>query len=163
LGLNDTVAHPVLAILIVLGLGALIGLVNGLLVTKVRLQAFVVTLCGLFVYRGASRWVAGDSVKGLGNSFEGLKDVLYGSTAVAGLPMSLVFLIVIAAGAGVFLHFSAHGRYLFAIGSNETAARYSGVATDRYKLLAYVLCSTLAAFCGVLFLMQENSAQPSST
>src|SRR5207247_6180774 len=60
-------------------------------------------------------------------------------------------------------HFSAYGRYFFAIGSNETAARYSGIRTDRYKLLAYVLCSTLASFFGILLLMQENSAQPSST
>lgn len=162
-GLKDTAAYPILAMLIVLGLGATIGLINGVLVTKVRVQAFVVTLCGLFVYRGASRWVAGDQVKGLGNSLEGMKDVLYRSTAVAGLPMSLVFFVVLAAVAGVFLHFSAHGRYLFAIGSNEKAAKYSGVPTDRYKLLAYVLCSTLASFYGILFLMQENSAQPSST
>src|SRR5262249_13907630 len=70
---------------------------------------------------------------------------------------------VLALIGAVFLHFSVHGRYFYAIGSNEKAARYSGVATDRYKLLAYVLCSTLAAFYGVLFLMQENSAQPSST
>jgi len=122
-----------------------------------------VTLCGLFVYRGAARWVAGDQVKGLGNSFPELKTALYSSKVILGLPMSLVFFLAIAVVAAVFLHFSAHGRYLFAIGSNETAARYSGVPTARYKLLAYVLCSTLASFYGILFLMQENSAQPSST
>lgn len=154
---------PAAAIAIVLLVGALIGLMNGLLVTKVRVQAFVVTLCGLFVYRGASRWLAEDQVKGLGNTFPQLKTMLYSSTVVGGLPMSLVFFVVLALLGAVFLHFSVHGRYFYAIGSNEKAARYSGIATDRYKLLAYVLCSTLAAFYGVLFLMQENSAQPSST
>jgi ribose transport system permease protein len=154
---------PAAAIPLVLLLGAGIGLLNGLLVTKVRVQAFVVTLCGLFVYRGAARWLAEDQVKGLGNSFPELKTMLYSSTAVLGLPMSLVFFIALALAGAVFLHLSVYGRYFYAIGSNEKAARYSGIATDRYKLLAYVLCSTLAAFYGVLFLMQENSAQPSST
>jgi ribose transport system permease protein len=154
---------PVISIGAVLLLGATIGLVNGLLVTKVRVQAFVVTLCGLFIFRGAARWIAGDTVHGLGIGHQSLKYYLYRSTDVFGLPMSLVFFLLLAAVAVVFLHFSVHGRYLFAIGSNEKAARYSGVATDRYKILAYVLCSTLAALYGVLFLMQENSAQPSST
>src|SRR6266404_4779363 len=58
--------HPAVAIPAVLLVGALIGLVNGLLVTKVKVQAFVVTLCGLFVYRGVARWLADDLVKGLG-------------------------------------------------------------------------------------------------
>jgi ribose transport system permease protein len=66
------------------------------------------------------------------------------------------------AAATVFLHFSVYGRYLYAIGSNEKAASYSGIATDRYKILAYALCSGLAALFGILELMQNNSAQPSS-
>lgn len=223
---------PALCVLSVLVLGVLVGWINGMLVTKVRVQAFVVTLCGLFVYRGVSRWLAEDQVKGLGNAHENLRDVLYrdtypfggrifwiallavliltlalcalrivraaragrawpvGSTIAAVLaeaisvlpvygivseqfldrrlvifdvPTSFVFFFVIALAATVFLHFSIHGRYFFAIGANEKAAKYSGVETDRYKLLAYVLCSTLAAFYGILFLMQENSSQPSST
>jgi ribose transport system permease protein len=157
------VLAPTISILAVLLLGATIGLVNGVLVTKVRVQAFVVTLCGLFIFRGAARWIAGDTVHGLGISHQTLKYYLYRSTDVFGLPMSLVFFLLLAAVAVVFLHLSVHGRYLYAIGSNEKAASYSGVATDRYKLLAYVLCSTLAALYGILFLMQENSAQPSST
>src|SRR5262249_15753059 len=72
-GLVNFPAHPWAALLLVLAVGALVGLVNGLLVTKVRVQAFVVTLCGLFIYRGISRFMAEDQVKGLGNSFEGLK------------------------------------------------------------------------------------------
>jgi ribose transport system permease protein len=154
---------PLPAMLSVLGVGLAVGLVNGLLVTKLRVQAFIVTLCGLFIYRGAARWIAGDQVKGLGNQFEEWKYLLYGNRDVLGLPMFLVIFAVLAGVATVFLHFSVYGRYLYAIGSNEKAARYSGIATDRYKILAYVLCSVLAAFFGILLLMQENSAQPSST
>ncbi|HQU43409.1 MAG TPA: ABC transporter permease [Pirellulales bacterium] len=155
--------HPAAATAAVLATGAAIGLMNGLVVTKLRVQAFVVTLCGLFIYRGAARWLAGDKVQGLGNAFPEWKYWLAKSRDVLGLPMSLVIFLALAAVATVFLHFSIHGRYLYAIGSNEQAARYAGVPTDRYRILAYVLCSTLAAFFSVLFLMEENSVQPSST
>ncbi len=152
---------PVLAMGAVLLLGAVIGLVNGLLVTKLRVQAFVVTLCGLFIYRGAARWIANDQQKGLGTQFRQWKSLLAGD--LFGLPMALVIFVVLALLATVFLHFSVYGRYFYAIGSNERAARYSGIATDRYKVLAYVLCSMLTAFFAILYLMKSNSAQPSET
>lgn len=155
--------HPAAAMAAVLALGAVIGLANGLIVAKLKVQAFVVTLCGLFIYRGAARWLAGDKVQGLGNAFPKWKYWLAKSHDVLGLPMSLVIFLALAAVATVFLHKSVYGRYLFAIGSNERAARYAGVATDRYRILAYVLCSTLAAFFAILFLMEENSVQPSNT
>jgi ribose transport system permease protein len=155
--------HPAAAAATVLAIGALIGLIHGLIVTKLKVQAFVVTLCGLFIYRGAARWLAGDKVQGLGNSFPQWKYWLAKSHDVLGLPMSLVIFLVLAAVATVFLHQSIYGRYLFAIGSNEQAARYAGVPTDRYRIAAYVICSTLAAFFAILFLMEENSVQPSNT
>ncbi len=153
---------PALAIPLVLGIGALIGLLNGLLVTKVKVQAFVVTLCGLFVYRGIARWQARDLVHGLGVDHERLREALYLSDSL-GVPLSLIYFAVLALLAAVFLHLSIYGRYLYAIGSNERAARYSGIATDRYKILAYVICSMLAALYGVLYLMKNNSAQPTGT
>jgi ribose transport system permease protein len=161
--LVDYHLHPLAAIGAVLALGALIGLVNGLLVTKLRVQAFVVTLCGLFIYRGAARWLAGGQNKGLGTDFETWKHWLAKGKDLLGLPMALVIFLVLAAIAAVGLHLSVYGRYLFAVGSNEQAARYSGIAVDRYRISAYVICSTLAALFSVLFLMEENSVQPSST
>ena len=155
--------HPLAAIAAALALGAIIGLVNGLLVTKLRVQAFVVTLCGLFIYRGAARWMAGGKNKGLGTDFETWKYWLAKSKDLLGLPMALVIFLVLAAIAAVGLHMSVYGRYLFAVGSNEQAARYSGIAVDRYRISAYVICSTLAALFSILFLMEENSVQPSST
>jgi ribose transport system permease protein len=161
--LKDFHWHPATALAAVLGIGTLIGLINGLIVTKLKVQAFVVTLCGLFIYRGAARWLADDKVKGLENLFPKWKYWLAKSHDLFGLPMSLVIFLALAAGATVFLHFSVYGRYYFAIGSNEQAARYAGVPTDRYRISAYVLCSALAAFFSILFLMEENSVQPSNT
>lgn len=154
---------PPAAMLAVFGVGLLIGLVHGLIVTKLRVQAFVVTLCGLFVYRGLARWLASDSNQTLSREFPTFwRDWLYRSRDILGLPMSLVILLVVAGVAAVFLHLSVHGRYLSAIGSNEKAARYSGISTDLYKIVAYMICSGLAALFGILFLMQENQVQPSS-
>lgn len=156
---------PAAALAAVLATGMGIGVIHGLLVTRLKLQAFVVTLCGLFIYRGAARWIAGDTVKGLGRlspALQSFKDLVY-KADVFGLPKFLVIFLLLCALATVFLHFSVYGRYFFAIGSNERAARYSGIATERYKILAYVICSMLASFCGVLFLFEHNSAQPSET
>jgi ribose transport system permease protein len=75
--------------------------------------------------------------------------------------MILLVLLGIALLAAVFLHFSVYGRYLYAIGYNEQAARYAGIPTDRYKLLAYVLCSILAALGGVLHMLDVGTAQGS--
>lgn len=161
--LVDAHLNPGLAMAITLGLGAAIGLVNGLLVTRLKVQAFVVTLCGLFIYRGAARWLAGDQVKGLGNEFPTFKRLLFHNQDVFGLPMSLVIFLGLCALATVFLHMSVYGRYLFAIGSNEQAAKYAGIAVDRYRTLAYVLCSTLAALFSVIYLAENNSVQPSET
>jgi ribose transport system permease protein len=152
---------PLAAMIAVVLLGALIGLIHGLLVTKLRVQAFVVTLCGLFIYRGAARWIAGDAQQGLGIRFKEWKSGLAG--AFFGLPMPLVIFTVLVLAAAVFLHLSVYGRYFYAIGSNERAARYSGIATDRYKLLAYILCSSLTASFAIVYLMKNNSAQPSGT
>jgi ribose transport system permease protein len=152
---------PALVLPLVLVLGVVIGLINGLLVTKLKLPPFMVTLCGLFIYRGVARTISGNMSKGLGNQFEDLKHLLY-DDPVFGLPRFFAIFLVLAAVATVFLHFSVYGRYLYAIGSNERAARYAGIATDRYKILAYVICSTLAALFGILFLMEQNSVRSSS-
>jgi len=61
----------------------------------------------------------------------------------------------------VFLHRTIYGRYLLAIGRNETAVRFSGIRTDRIVILAYVVCSLLAGFGGILFALDVNSVQPS--
>jgi ribose transport system permease protein len=167
---------PIAAMPVVIGLGVIIGSIHGLLVTQVRVQAFIVTLCGLFVYRGIARWIANDAVKGLGSLGENWKEVLNTDLATVlerwtgtELPipkifhMHLVLFLVILALATLFLHFTRHGRYFFALGSNERAAKYSGIPVDTYRIAAYVLCSTLTALFSIPYLLYNNSATPSST
>jgi ribose transport system permease protein len=141
-----------------------IGLAHGLLITKVRLQPFVVTLCGLLLYRGIARYLTDDQSLGFGNSYEGLRQLAIGKLQVSGtfaLPFSVFILIVVAVVAHVFLERTIWGRYLLALGRNETATRFSGINTDRMKILAYVICSLLAGIGGILFSLNLNSIQPS--
>jgi ribose transport system permease protein len=141
-----------------------IGVAHGLLITKMRLQPFVVTLCGLLIYRGAARYVTDDQSQGFGNSFKGLKFLAKGEIHIVGdfdLPFPFVIMLVTGVVAAVFLNRTIYGRYLLALGRNETAARYSGINTDAMKITAYVICSGLAGVAGVLFALDLNSVQPS--
>jgi ribose transport system permease protein len=197
-----------LAVVLVLLIAAVIGVFHGLLVTRLRLQPFIVTLCGLFIYRGLAYWLALPNPQvplrslvktltggrwfadtppagsagnvGIGERSKELGDLIFLSKgypsfphlaelpvighafrAMAEVPMRLWLLLGVAALAAVLLHFSVYGRYLYAIGSNEQAARYAGIATDRYKIFAYVFCSMMAAVCGMLELLDVQTASPS--
>jgi ribose transport system permease protein len=140
--------------------GLLIGLIHGLLVAWGRLQPFLVTLCGLFIYRGLARWLTGDNSVGVRRrTVEGLRAALVSGNTL-GVPNQLWLLLLVATLLALFLHGTRHGRYLFAIGANEEAARYAGVATGRYKVLAYCLCSALAGLGSVLYVLQYETVNP---
>jgi ribose transport system permease protein len=153
-----------LALVLVLLVSLAIGLAHGFLITKLKLQPFVVTLCGLLLYRGLARYVTDDQSQGFGNDFEGLRRIAIGKLQVTGtfaLPAPFFFLMVVAILAALFLNRTIWGRYLLALGRNETAARFSGINTDRMKVVAYVICSVLAGLGGILFSLDLNSVQPS--
>jgi len=152
-----------LALLAVLVVSLAIGLLHGLLITKMRLQPFVVTLCGLLFYRGFARWLTGDQTQGFGNSFDGLRQIAIGRIPITdsfGIPMPFVVLVVIAILAGIFLNYTVWGRYLLALGRNEEAARYSGINTERMIIVAYVIGALTAGIGGILFSLDVNSVQP---
>ena len=154
-------APIIVAMAVILGVGLVVGVIHGLLVTKLRLQPFVVTLCGLLIYRGLARAVADDKVKGFGNEFTGLRETMVKGT-FAGLPMPFVWMLLIGLIAAVLLNMTTFGRYLLALGRNEQAARFSGINTDRMKIFAYVICSMLAGFGGIMFVLDTNQAPPSN-
>ena len=144
---------------------ALIGLWHGLLVVGLRLQPFVVTLCGLLLYRGLMRKFTGDRTMGLGEAGEGLRWLATGKiplTADFGLPMPLCVLLLVGVATGILWQRTVAGRHLFALGRNEEAARFAGVRTGLLTMMSYVACSTLAGLGGCLFVLDVNSAQASS-
>ena len=151
-----------LAVLAIVLIATTLGLINGLLVTKVRIQPFIVTLCGLLFYRGLARFVANDETKGFGSAegFETLRDLATGS--LLGVPTPFVILVVTAVVMWVVLHRSVFGRYLFAVGKNEVAARYSGINAEFITASAYVICGVTTAIAGILLAFYTNSVSPSS-
>jgi ribose transport system permease protein len=165
--LSSTHGWPWLpAIASLLSLAALLGAFHGVLITKLKLQPFIVTLCGLLLYRGIARGVTGDQTQGFGIEFEGLRSVALAKLSFGGLsPIAIpgvVFItLAISLLAAFVLNRTRYGLYLRAIGRNEVAARYSGIDTDSTKVIAYVVCSLLAGLSGVLFILDVNSAQPS--
>ena len=153
------------ALPIVMLVSVAIGLLNGLLIAGLRLQPFVVTLCGLLFYRGLSRWLTDDQTLGFGTAHDGLRKLATGKLPIPWIegfmvPVPFVIMIVLAIAAAVLLNRTIYGRYLLALGRNERAARYSGINTGRMVVLAYVICSTLAGLGGILFALDVNSIQP---
>lgn len=155
---------PGLALVVVLGICGLIGLWHGVLVVGVGLQPFVVTLCGLLVYRGAMRVVTDDQSMSLGATAESLRWLSVGTVELGPLrvPVVVVLLLLLALATAVLWHRTVLGRYLFALGRNEEAARFAGVPTGRCTVLAYVLCSLLAGLGGCLLMLDVNSVQAST-
>jgi ribose transport system permease protein len=151
-----------LAVLFVLAVPMVLGWVNGILITRFKLQPFIVTLCGLLLYRGAARYIAHDTTLGFGDcaGFEMLQKLANGR--LLGLPASFVILIVVAVIMGFVLHRSIFGRYLYAVGRNEEAARFSGINTRAVITGAYVLAGLLTGVSGILFAFFTNLVQPST-
>lgn len=153
-----------LALLLVVLTSLGIGLIHGLLITKLKLQPFVVTLCGLLFYRGLTRGLVQDQTQGFRGEFKTLRVLSQGQLALPGtdfgIPYPCLILLLVMTLAIVILNFTVYGRYMFAIGRNESAAKYSGINTDRVKILAYVICGFLSGLGGFLFVMDVGSAQP---
>ncbi|MBM4111145.1 MAG: ABC transporter permease [Phycisphaerae bacterium] len=151
---------------IVMAGSAFIGLAHGLLITRLRLQPFLVTLCGLLLYRGIARWMTGDQSQGFQGGFAELREIAVGRIPLPGLdtfrlPATAIPLIALAVVVALVLSRTIWGRWLLATGSNEAAARYSGIPTGRIITGAYVACSLLAGLGGMLFIFDVGSAQPS--
>ncbi len=175
---------PLVACVAVLAFAAALGLIHGILVTRARLQPFVVTLCGLLIYRGLARVWTGDDQVGLMTALSEFKSRVTGaafqipapligrisgraddwtSVVWVDFPVTGILLAIVTILAWCFLNRTVWGRHLLATGENELAARYSGLPTRRLITLAYVISGLLAGLAGILFTLEWNSVQPGST
>jgi ribose transport system permease protein len=138
-----------LAMLIVLA----IGLIQGLLITRLDLQPFIVTLGGMLLIRGISQTIVQGGTIGFGDlpfqDFANNGLFTWRGDPLISYPM-LVFLIVIVVGA-YLLHFTVFGRYVYAIGGNRDAAAYSGIPVKRVETLTYVISAGLAGVAGICY------------
>ncbi len=160
--LTEKKMSPFVAVPLSIALAGAMGAIHGFLVTKIKLQPFVVTLCGFLIYRSLAQFIAKDETKGFSNNdtFKGLSDFL--KTQPLGVPIQFWIMVVLAVVLGVVLHRSVYGRYLFAVGRNEEAARYSGIETKRVIASAYVLTAVLTGIGSILLAFYTESISPSS-
>jgi ribose transport system permease protein len=137
-------------------LGALCGTLTGLIVTKLKVPAFIASLGMLLVARGVALRIAkGVTVDGTPDSFNTLS-----SARPLGLPMPLLLIIILALLVAFVLHYTKFGRYLYAIGSNPEAARVSGVNVARIQLGVYALGGAIAGLAGLVETARLGSGNP---
>jgi rhamnose transport system permease protein len=147
-----------LAVAVALVVSVLAGLLNGVLVARLKLPALVVTIGTLSFYRGLAYALLGDqAARGYPPSFTYLGQDTLGGTRI---PFALLLFAVLALVFGLVLHKTTFGRYLYAIGNNEAACRYSGVPVDRIKLIVFVLSRVMAALAGFILAARFGSTRP---
>jgi len=138
--------NPYLGILVLLAVGAVVGLVNGLLIVKGRLNGFIVTLGMTIVLAGLQNGIVkAQSLFNLPSEFGYL-----GAASVGQLPVSLIVAVVIFVLTGLFLRYHRVGRAIYAVGGNQAAARAAGIKVERVKIGVYVVGSVLAAIGGLM-------------
>src|ERR1700741_3620017 len=151
---------PAIILIILVSMALTLG--HGLLITRLNMQPFIVTLCGLLFYRGLARFITNDETKGFGTvqGLDFLRFIANGN--LFKIPMPFVLLLIIAAITWVVLHRSVYGRYLFATGRNAEAARYAGINTKWIVTFTYVIAGALTAISGVIFAFYTNSVSPAN-
>jgi ribose transport system permease protein len=151
--------NPVLAITVGAALGFVLGVVNGLLITKLKLQPFIATLGTMSAYRGiAYIYTGGWPVLDIPDNF---RSMLAGDV-VKDVPVSVIILIAFTIVSHIILKYTKLGTYIFAIGGNEEATKLSGVNVDRTKILTYALCGVGAALAGMILLARLGSGEPAT-
>ena len=140
-----------------LAVGAFFGLVNGALTTRLAIPSFLVTLGTLSVARGLALLVTGTRPV---NILDETYYQVFAEGDILGIPMAIVWTIVVAAGGIVVLHFSTFGRRIYATGGNTTAARYTGINTKLVKTATLVTTGVLAAIAALVLSARSHAARP---
>jgi simple sugar transport system permease protein len=137
---------PYVGILVLLAVGACVGLVNGLLIVKARLNGFIITLGMTIVLAGLQNGIVkAQTVFALPSAFSYLGSAYFGQ-----IPVSLIVTVVIFVAVGLFLRYHRGGRAIYAVGGNAEAARAAGINVDRVKIGVYVAGSVFAAIGGLM-------------
>ncbi|CAE6697495.1 ABC transporter permease [Paraburkholderia haematera] len=150
-----------LGIVLALVLGGLFGCAHGLLITKGRIEPFIVTLGTLGIFRAVLTWLADGGALTLDNSLSDLYGPVY-YASLFGVPVPIWVFLVVAAGGALILNRTAFGRHVQAIGSNEQVARYAAIRVDTVKIITYVLLGICVGVATVLYVPRLGSATPTT-
>ncbi len=156
-------AHPdtypvIVPIFIGLAAGSAMGAFNGLVITKSKVPPFIVTLGTMTIGRGLALILSkGRPVSNLSDSFN-----FIGGGNLFGIPFPIIILIVAFAVCSIVLNKTILGRYMYAVGGNEPAARASGIRVSRVKMWVYIICGLLSAMGGILLTSRITTGQPNA-
>lgn len=142
------------------GVGVLVGALNGLVIVYGRVNPTIATLAGLAAYKGLAQLLSDGRAQGYV-----LNDAVFvflGRGKIAGIPAMVWILIVVAATMHLLLKYTDIGRNLYAIGGNDTAARLAGISINKYLICVYTLIGVVAAVAGILLTARTGSGQPVS-
>ncbi|CAM5769618.1 sugar ABC transporter permease [Labrys miyagiensis] len=144
-----------LAIVLALAIGTLCGVVNGLIITRFKVPPLIATLATLALYRGLAEGISqARSVRGYPEWF-----LVFGQGQMFDIPVQVWVLFVAAIVAACILGLTVFGRSTYAIGSNEVAARFSGISVDRTKLVIYGASGLCASLAGVIFVSRVTTTR----
>jgi simple sugar transport system permease protein len=153
---NGLLLNPYLGIVILLAVGAAVGLVNGLLIVKGRLNGFIVTLGMTILLAGIQDGIVkGEAPFNLPTAFGYL-----GAAYIGSIPLSLIVTVIIFVATGVFLRYHRLGRAIYAVGGNREAARAAGIKVDQVRIGVYIAGSILAAIGGLMEAGRVSSVAP---
>ena len=146
-----------LAILVSIGVGLAFGAANGLIITKMNMPPFIATLATMNIMRGISYTITG------GKPVSVTADSLFeniGAGFLGQVPIAVIYVVIAFVFLWMLLNRTRFGRHIYAVGGNLTAAKYSGINTDKTIFLAYVLTGVFSAFGGIILVSRLNSGQP---
>lgn len=138
----------ILALAAGIGFGCIVGAVNGILVTKFGLPAFLATMGMMQIVRGSAMWITDTSAVPIGNE---TFCKIFGIGDVAGIPVLILWTVVFYIVGVLIFNKTPFGRHTLATGGNETSAQYSGINTVKVKIIAFVMSGAFAAFAGILY------------
>ena len=151
-------------IVLMLIFGCLIGLINGLIITKLNVAAFIATLGTMYICRGLANLRSGGATFPKLNGFEALGNVGLKTlgTNWLGIPAGVYIFAVLAILSAILLKRTHIGWHILAVGGNEKSAKLSGIKADRVKILVYIISGFCAAWIGLINTAQLSSAHPAS-
>ncbi|MCM1988728.1 ribose ABC transporter permease [Oceanirhabdus seepicola] len=156
--LMKSTGNVFISIIAALIIGACIGAINGIIISKGKLQAFIATLATMTIFRGVTYvFTNGIPISGLGKSF-----MVIGNKRFFGIPLPIIITLIAFSGAWYLLTQTKYGRYVYALGGNEDSARLSGINTTKIKSIVYVISGMMAALSGIIVTSRIGSAGPTA-
>ncbi len=158
LAIGDTANAILIPTLVALGIGLVCGVINGTILSRYRLQPFIVTMGMLSAARGLALLTTdGNPVSQLNDDFRWV-----GNGYILGIPVPVVLFTVLLILAWIVLNRTTFGRYVYAVGGNQKSARTSGINVLKIKILVYTLCGAMAGIAGLVLTARTGSAQTSA-